>query len=263
MIIISDRTRGFTLVEVAMVLFIIGLLLGGLLVPFAASVEHKNRANTEKNLQEIKDALYGFAVVNGRLPCPDCEISSASCTGGTPDDGREDLNLITNNCSIPVGNLPWATLNVPQLDAWGYVFTYRVTAAFSRSVTAYTATPPCSSVPPYKAAFDLCTLGNMNISKTDGGTANVAQNIPAIVISHGKNHYASVQQAEEIENYERNPRIFGSNTAILSSYSGDDANAFVYMDYTLSDGVIMFDDLMIWISPFILKNKLINAGKLP
>ena len=152
---------------------------------------------------------------------------------------------------------------MPQFDGWGYAYTYRVTSTYARAVTSCTATGGTCTACNTAAAFDLCALGNMNISKTDGGTANVAQNIPAIVISHGMNHYSSSQTAEEVENYERNPMQFGTSTAILSSYSGDSANAFVYKDYTRTDDDISFDDMMIWISPFLLKSKLVTAGKLP
>jgi prepilin-type N-terminal cleavage/methylation domain-containing protein len=266
--------EGFTLIELAMVLFIVGLLLGGLLVPFATSVEQKERADTEKILEEIKEALYGFAIVYGRLPCPDCEASSGCVFDpddvdddgfAAADDGLEDLDVSSGVCEVNVGNLPWATLNVPQFDAWGYAFTYRVTAAYSRNIAAYTAVPPCNSATGL-AAFDLCTLGDMNISRTVNGAANVAQGIPAIVVSHGKNHYSDDQIAVEMENYKRNPRKFGeTNPPIMSTYNNVSANTFVYGDYTLrADGSgVAFDDLMVWISPFILKNKLINAGKLP
>jgi prepilin-type N-terminal cleavage/methylation domain-containing protein len=264
-----ERWSGFTLIELAVVLFIIGLLLGGLMIPIATSVEQRNRAETEERLKAIQDALYGFAVVNGRLPCPDCEASSG-CTINTADDGLEDINgnfcEVTETSSAYVGNLPWSTLNVTQFDAWGYAYTYRVSKTYSRAVAACTATGgTCTACNPNNtAAFDLCAVGDMNISKTDGGTANVAQNVPAIVISHGKNHYESTQSAEEVENYERNPSQFGTTTAILASYSGDVANAIVYKDYTQnSDGDVTYDDMMIWISPFTLKDKLISAGKLP
>jgi prepilin-type N-terminal cleavage/methylation domain-containing protein len=269
----NKRRSGFTLIELAVVLFIIGLLLGGLMIPIATSVEQRNRAETEQRLQQIQEALYGFAVVNGRLPCPDCEASSG-CTfdaddddddgSAAADDGLEDLDVGNGACEVSVGNMPWSTLNVTQYDDWGYSFTYKVTGTFSRATTSCAATGGSCTACNSASAFDLCAVGNMSISKTDGGAANVAQNVPAIVISHGKNHYESTQSAEEVENYERSPRQFGTTTSILSSYSGDTANAFVYKDYSQdSAGDVTFDDLMIWISPFTLKDKLISAGKLP
>jgi len=54
----------------AMVLMIVGLLLGGMLVPLSAQMDQRNVTDTRKQLDEIQQALIGFAIVNGRLPCP-------------------------------------------------------------------------------------------------------------------------------------------------------------------------------------------------
>ena len=62
--------RGFTLIEMAIVLMIVGLLLGGMLVPLSAQMDQRNISDTQKSLSEIKEALIGYAMANGRLPCP-------------------------------------------------------------------------------------------------------------------------------------------------------------------------------------------------
>ena len=61
---------GFTLAEMAIVLFIVVLLLGGLLVPLSAQIESHNIQATRDTLSEINEALLGFAAAQGRLPCP-------------------------------------------------------------------------------------------------------------------------------------------------------------------------------------------------
>src|SRR5258707_15770270 len=110
--------RGFTLIELAVALFIITLLLGSLLVPLSTQVEQKQISDTQKTLDEIKDALQGFAVANGYLPCPD-----------TDNDGAENVTVATGKCTgavanIAVGNLPWQTLGVASADVWGNRFRY-------------------------------------------------------------------------------------------------------------------------------------------
>ncbi|HUW25479.1 MAG TPA: prepilin-type N-terminal cleavage/methylation domain-containing protein [Gallionella sp.] len=61
---------GFTLVEMAIVLAIVGLLLGGLIPTLSAQMESQRINETRKQLDEIQQALMGFAIINGRLPCP-------------------------------------------------------------------------------------------------------------------------------------------------------------------------------------------------
>ncbi len=79
------RPSGFSLIELAIVLFIVSLLIGGLLMPLSAQNEIRGRQETDKALANIREALIGFAVVNGRLPCP----AVASIPTGTTVSGLQ------------------------------------------------------------------------------------------------------------------------------------------------------------------------------
>ena len=63
-------SHGFTLVEMAMVLIIVALLLGGLLPTVTSQLEQQRNNESSKQLAEIKEALIGYALINGRLPRP-------------------------------------------------------------------------------------------------------------------------------------------------------------------------------------------------
>ena len=62
--------RGFTLLEIAISLALLAVLAIGIMVPLVSQLQQRNVAMTEKTLNDVKDALLGFAAVNGRLPCP-------------------------------------------------------------------------------------------------------------------------------------------------------------------------------------------------
>ena len=72
--------RGFTLTELAVVLAIIGLLLSSTLFTLSAQVENRNRSDTQRRLEEARELLLSFALVNGRLPCP----ATTSCPRRRP-----------------------------------------------------------------------------------------------------------------------------------------------------------------------------------
>jgi len=70
--------EGFTLIEMAVAIFIITLLIGSILFPLTTQVEQRQIAETQKILDETRQAIIGFAVINGRLPRP-----AVSATNGT------------------------------------------------------------------------------------------------------------------------------------------------------------------------------------
>ena len=59
--------RGFTLAEMAVVLVIVALLLAGMMLPISAQQDIRARQETEGTLNDIREALIGFAIANGRL----------------------------------------------------------------------------------------------------------------------------------------------------------------------------------------------------
>ncbi|MBV1931760.1 MAG: type II secretion system GspH family protein [Porticoccaceae bacterium] len=225
--------RGFSLLEMAVVLVVIGLILGGLLMPLSTQLEKQDRQETEQSLAQIHESIIGFAMANGRLPCPDS-------TPPPPNrDGVEDA------CGTGFGvdgNIPWVTLGIGQHDAWGQAFTYRVTGAFAD------CNPGCGAT---GVSFDLAAAGDINVldSAFPAG-ALVASQVPAVVISHGQN-WASMTNAAAAGADQWENRTNDTN--------------FVDRIYskTSTPGNPVFDDQIIWVSPNILKARMVAAGELP
>lgn len=205
---------GFSLVEMAIVLAIVGLLLGGLLPTISSQIEQQRRNETRKQMGEIKDAIFGFAIINGKLPC------------SATSNGEAD-----STCTAPSSDnyLPWKTLGVPETDAWGGRWLYRVDPAFA------------SSVP-----FTLTTTTTASLLIQDSaGTAltTTTERPIAILYSTGKNLLAD-----------------GQNTIFDATYQSDVPRN----DDKSTTGINEeFDDITIWISHPQLVNRMVTAGKLP
>ena len=234
--------RGFSLIEMAFVLVIITLLLGGLLVPFATQVEQRRIAETNKAMEEIKEALLGYAVANRRLPCPDATGNAVA--PNTNNDGQEDQT--GNNCDAKEGNLPWVTLGVSNSDAWGNRFTYRVTSLFASGVAPGTS-----------AAFTLSSTGDITIKESTTGNT-IAPNTPVIVLSHGVNACgAYLPSGTRIDDDTATPPPIYCTDA--DQQENSDGNATFISKTTTST----FDDLVLWVSTNTLISRMVSAGKLP
>ncbi|MGB2832758.1 MAG: prepilin-type N-terminal cleavage/methylation domain-containing protein [Methylotenera sp.] len=239
--------EGFSLVEMAVVLVILGLLLGGLLMPLTAQLDLKNYSETKRLLEDAKEALYGYAMshaaIDGRpyLPCPDVN-----------NDGLEEARVV-NVCPSQEGRLPWNTLGLTRSDSWGNLLRYRVRPNFSNSANGFTLNSPAT----------------MRICQDNACATIISSNIPAVLVSHGKNGYGTYNaesgtviqvpaglSANELENMDGrdNPRA-GNNIADTVD-TGD-------VDFVSTFTSAGYDDVVVWISPNVLFNRMVNAGRLP
>lgn len=144
-IAIQPVQSGFTLVELTIVLVIVALLIGGMLLPLSAQKDLQNTREAQRQLSEIKEALLGYTVITGRLPCP------MPLTVITLADASYGMAPAT--CAAGAeGILPWKTLGVLEVDPWGTPRTastdsfngywrYRVDPAFA---TTFGLTTPAS-----------------------------------------------------------------------------------------------------------------------
>lgn len=231
--------HGFTLIEIAVVLVIVGLMLGGLLMPLAAQTDQRNLLEARRQLEDIKEALIGHALSTGQLPCPARpELASTGSGAGIAD------------CTVTgSGVLPWASLGLKETDPWGRRFTYRATAHFSDAIAAATYGSSCTPpAPPAYASFALCSGGNIDVLSAAGGNMTAA-NLPAVVLSHGKNGAGAYlpdgsQLPAGTDNDEK---------------ENSDADA-VFVDHAMNPG---YDDLLGWVPVAILLNRMVTAGMLP
>ena len=253
---------GFTLTEMAIVLVIVALLLGGMLIPLGAQQDIRADRETQTRLIEIKEALLGFAAANGRLPCP------ASSTSGQEAPIGGGACTTTSN-GVAYGYLPAATLGITTidsaghaLDGWNQPIRYAVSAN-----TLGTTTNPFTTASGMRNAtmtsiasatlLSVCTSGGVITSPDTASAAcpaanRLTNNAIAAIWSTGKNT-STTGGAGSDEAANPNP-----NTTVPVD------PVFVYHEpapAAASGGE--FDDQVVWMAPNILFNRLITAGQLP
>jgi prepilin-type N-terminal cleavage/methylation domain-containing protein len=114
------RQRGFTLIEIAIVIAILGFLLVLLIGISSGLIGQQRRETTRQRLTAIEVSMALFVSQNSRLPCP--------ALGTLPVGTENALAGVCQN-SQKDGVVPWAALGISEVDAtdgWGNRFTYRV-----------------------------------------------------------------------------------------------------------------------------------------
>lgn len=242
--------RGFSLVELAIVMFIVALLLGGMLLPLSAQQDVRAQGETQKILAEARDALLGFAIANDRLPCP---ASSTSNGQESPVGG----GICTNPHD---GFFPAATVGLAPVDAQGYLLDgwggeagNRVRYAISTANTSAFSTVSGmknAGITILAPDLQICSTG-VGMSTPGTATAACAANATlaadavAIVYSLGKNSGTGGAAGEE--NHNPNPRsTLAADRAFVSAQQGSS-----------------FDDQLVWVSKNTLFNRLVAVGRLP
>ena len=255
---IQRRTsKGFTLVELAVVMAIVGLLLGGIMATLNTVAERRGWEDTQRRLDYARDLLFSFAIVNSRLPCPASGLTGdeAFATGSAATGG--------GSCTAPYGGyLPAKAIGFQPispsgaaLDGWGNPIRYAVSATpwglptadgrFTRKHVA-TDTKVAWSVSTTPADLVICSAATASATSCDGGISVVnANTVVAIVFSTGKNGATGGTGTNESRNLDSNA-LFVSRTPDSSGATGGE-----------------FDDLLAWIPVGQLYGRLIAAGVLP
>ena len=271
------QMRGFTLIELAIVLVIITILIGGLAMPLSAQIQARRIAETKKILEEAREAIIGYAIahrvidtecechysnsppdLNPNNPPTTCNISLCPAQSTNtpltlnarhylpcPDtdfDGIENRGLLNDDdaCQSASGLFPWATLGTARQDAWGNRLHYRVTIEHSHQMIG----------------FSTDSVGDNQVCPSAAGTCDpgtLAPDVPVVILSYGPNSRGARNVnlplgtptpdappdtgANELEN------LNGSNRFVSRPPANtDDENG-------------AFDDLVVWISSSLLHTR--------
>jgi prepilin-type N-terminal cleavage/methylation domain-containing protein len=269
--------RGFSLVEIALVLLIAGLALGAGISLLNSKLAQSKIDNTKAKTEAVRVALVNYVGQNFRLPCPaDPSIVRGAANYDTAMPNAigpctASAGLITNvggaaPQGVSRGTVPCATLGLPEdtcIDGWGVRLTYfvqnsavvltRETVSGMRgTMTVHTITPPAAAAP----AAGLAPTGNqINACNTTANDNSCNLAAVAIIISHGANRGGGFLPTSATAF----PGVVGTD---ISSYEGENTNnniQFIQNDF-VETGANSFDDILVAVVPRDVVSTLNQTG---
>ncbi len=266
------RSRGFTLIEIAIGLMIMGLAAAGIIGVLSQQAEQRRIADTRARLAQARDALMAFVATRGRLPCP-AGIASNGVELAVPQPPPPGTPGGTRFvCATEAGLLPAVTLGLPDLEPGGWfadgwrdhgnppatlprVFRYAVTPlAGDAQLTAEGLGFITNTRAAVRAAFDagqglfVCSsaVGVAGAPNRCGAAANeLSRTAAAVVWSLGNNAAdAAMFSADEQQNANMPvPRVVISRTFAPPGAVGGN-----------------FDDQVLWIPYTLHLDRLVSMG---
>jgi prepilin-type N-terminal cleavage/methylation domain-containing protein len=249
---------GFSLLELAIVLLIVGLMLGGLIMPLSARLDQQKIEATRQQLDQIRQALVGYALARDALPCP-----------ATPASNGQAAATATG-CTRQHGFVPAATLGLPGarngdqllLDAWGSPIRYSVTSSDANGNGNWDFVRPgeirAVTLANLAPSLDVCTTAaGSSATACSGAATTLTSTAPVVLVSLGKD-WATGASADQLENL--GATVGGGPSGVNYPVAGDE----VFVNRTLAGQAgNEFDDIVTWVSPAALYGELVSAGRLP
>lgn len=260
---------GFSLIEIAVVLLIISVLISIVAIPIATQMDQSRVAETNKQLEAIKEALIGYALANGRLPCPAID----GITFGSPSASSSGAEAPApgGGCKVRVGYVPAATIGISPVDSYGFALDAWGTSK-NRIIygVANIANAAGSVCPSGGVVFPLTTPSGIKSASMDcisnqgtlvpsklisvcsaapsggvcGGTT-LTSSAPFVLVSLGKNAPTGGVVGDETHNIDQDLFFVSHTPTAAGSPAGE------------------FDDIVVWPSLNTLFARMVQAGKLP
>ncbi len=249
------HARGFSIVELAIVLLTVGLIVSSVFIVLRAQLEQRDRDETQRRLEAARELLIGFALVNRRLPCP-----ASGAAGG--DESPVGGGVCTNayNGFLPARTIGYQPVDAQgyALDAWGQRLRYAVSATSwgappnARFTKKHVANDPSAAWSVDNTPGDLvvCSAGVAGVQSAGAGCATgttVTNQNTVVLIVYSTGRGGSVAAA-------------GSNAA--ENLDGDVLFVARPPDPPDAPGG-EFDHLVAWLPVSLLYSRMIAAGVLP
>ena len=266
----QKRYAGFSLVEISICLVLVCALGAGIANNLSAQVDRARERSTVTHQEAIRDALLGYLVVHGRLPCPADPLRATGVTNAGVANGAAGSDCFGGYAGV----VPWVTLGVNETDPWGRRVWYRVARDLANFVNecdpTITRTRICASAPApatYPANLDSLEVRVRALAGAPpAGTEPIAPGLAMVLVSAGPNgHFAALPDGTRVPadsatlaDEHRNSTPASVSFVTRDRSSGTPGCA----DENSGRPLCAFDDIVHWISRATVMSTLAKADLL-
>ena len=249
------------------------------MLPLTVQMEQHNVTVTRTTIANVQEALIGYAMANGRFPCPAVAGATgveAFAAGGNATNGK-CANFIGTGIAPGVGFVPGVTLGISPTNANGYVLDgwnnpirYAISPVTDDATATYVFTkvngmklanspagclPNCgmtwiasqvAPLPPPSILLSICNSSPVVAGTCSGVATTITTSAVLVVYSQGKNFATGGVGADEAVNQNGGSTAFIDHTPTPSSVPNGE-----------------YDDIMTWVSSNTVFSRMVQAGQLP
>jgi len=247
----NSSIKGFSLLELSVVLTIIGIVLGSTLNLVTNQSESEKIDKTNQKIEQIQKSFYAFIVNNQRLPCP----ADGTHDVTNPNFGREEALPDASGCHsgnffdgnyVYGGIIPTKTLGLSDdfaLDEWGRRFSYIVDYRFTNNTIINPACTGSPNSPPANTCFKYLNAGSIVIK--DASKTITTSEAVYVVFSHGPNGHGAFKKNGGVNSADRlNSNSTDPDEQQNSSYDQNGNNLPFTNIFVQKASTTTFDDIV-------------------
>lgn len=261
----SREKRGFSLIELSIVILIVSILITGSLGISKTAINNSKTKVTKDRMDAVYQAFTNFLATNRRLPCP----ALLTVAKGTAGYGAETTPVVTctntfvsstNAPNLVYGMVPITALGLdPDMaeDGWGTKFTYVVDKRFTKQSVGLAASDGFEITKGIPSDVDISSTDLSGIDAEGPLTSLLLSNRNGVflLLSHGANKFNGFNATGTAQNGTSTVTDENDNSCNTCSNSGTTSFNRIFLTSSTDPN---FDDIAL----FKTKTQLVRDARL-